>query len=167
MQRLFIFAVLLGLTGCVDMYQQPYAVQQPPTITQTQGQCMASFKKVQEQTKCIQDTVAASNLPPNSYAQEYLAYMQLLQEQVKRKMLSESDARLKLTTKLNQVRAQQENEFAVQEQLANQRTAQAAEILKQNRPAPMQVYQPTTPILAPSIRTNCQTLGNQINCTSR
>ena len=166
-RKFFVFApmVILALTGCNDaMYQQQYAAQQPPTMTQTQGQCFSTFKEFIAQTNCINNAVITSGFAVNSYAQEYLAYMQSLREKVKRKTLSENDARMQLTSKLNQVRAQQQNEDIAQEQLAIQRGAQNAEVLRQYQYKPVLLEMPQRRL---PINTNCQTIGNQVNCTTR
>jgi hypothetical protein len=168
MQRLYIFSALLGLTACAGAYQQPYAAPQP-TIGQTQGQCFASSQRFIAQTDCIANTVAASGATPNTYAQEYLTYMQSLQEKVRNKALSENDARAKLASKLNEVRALQQNEDAMQEQLANQRAAQNAEILRQYQYKAPQLEMPQrrSPAISSPINTTCQNIGNQMQCTSR
>ncbi len=164
MRRMFFITLSLGLTACANSaYQQEYAPQ-PLSVSQVQGQCFSTFKEFIAQTNCINNAVITSGLAPNSYVQEYLAYMQSLQEKVKRKALSENGARTQLTSKLNQVRAQQQNEDIAQEQLAIQRDAQNAEVLRQ--------YQYKAPLLEmpqrrSTINTNCQTIGNQVNCTSR
>lgn len=159
---------LLTLTACDGaMYQQQY-VPQPLSLTEIQGQCFAQSKKFMAQTQCIADTAAASGAAPNPYAQDYLAYMQELQEKVRRKSLSDSEARAKLASKLTAVRTLQQNELAVQEQLENQRAAQNAEILRQYQYKAPQLEMPKrTPVLAPTVQTNCQAYGGQVNCTSR
>ena len=173
MQRIiFTMAPMLALcalTACVEpMYQQQYAVQPPPTMTQTQGQCFSQFKQFAAQTKCINNAVTTSGLAPNSYVQEYLSYMGSLQEKVKRKALSENDARAQLTSKLNDVRTLQQNEDAVQEQLANQRAAQNAEVLRQYQyKAPMLEMPQTRHTLPRTVQTNCSTIGTQVHCTSQ
>ena len=157
-------AALLSVTACAgSVYQQPYAAE-PPTVTQAQAQCFATFQEFMAQTNCINNAVIASGFTPNSYVQEYLAYMQSLREKVKRKAISENTARAQLASKLNEVKAQQNNEDAVQEQLAIQRDAQNAEILRQYQyKAPqLEVPQPRR-----TVQTNCSTIGNQVNCTTR
>lgn len=171
MQRIFIALAttgLLALTACDGaMYQQQYT-SQPLSLSEIQGQCFAKSKKFLAQTQCITDTAAASGAAPNPYAQDYLAYMQELQEKVQHKALSESEARAKLASKLTEVRTLQQNELAVQEQLENQRAAQNAEILRQYQYKAPQLEMPKrTPILAPTVRTNCQTIGTQVHCTSQ
>lgn len=159
---------LLSLTACDGVaYQQPYAPE-PLSMSQIQGQCFAKSKKFMTQTQCIADTVAALGAAPNPYAQDYLAYMQELQEKVQRKALSDSEARARLASKLTEVRSLQQNELAVQEQLENQRAAQNAEILRQYQYKAPQLEMPKrTPVLTPTVQTNCQTYGGQVNCTSR
>lgn len=169
MRRLLLTPIaLLALMGCDDaMYQQAYAVQEPPTLTQIQGQCFSSFKVFAAQANCITDAVSAIGIPPDARIQEYLLLTEALKEKVGRKTLTESDARLKLASKLTEIKALQQNEFTAQEQLAIQRDAQNAEVLRQ--------YQYKAPLLEmPQIRrlpsptyTNCQAAGNQVNCTSR
>lgn len=90
--------------------------------------------------------------------------MDSLREKVNRKKITESDARLKLASKLSEVKAQQQNEFAIQEQLDNQQAAQNAELIRQfqSKAQPLELPQRRSPI-----NTNCQTTGNQVNCTSR
>lgn len=76
--------------------------------------------------------------------------------------------RPRLASKLTTVRTLQQNELAVQEQLENQRAAQNAEILRQYQYKAPQLEMPKrTPILTPTVLTNCQTYGGQVNCTSR
>lgn len=165
MQRLYIFTALLGLTGCANAYQQPYAVPQPPTITQMQGQCFSNFKQFAAQTKCIANAISgitASGIALHPGMQEYLLLMESLQEKVAHKKLSASDARLKLAGKLSELRALQQNELAVQEQLENQRAMQTLEILRQNQPKPIELYVPPKPTV-----TDCNRLGSNVHCTSR
>ncbi len=164
----FAASALLALTACDGaMYQQPYAPQ-PLTMSEIQGQCFTKSKKFMTQTQCIEDAAAASGAAPNPYAQEYLSYIQELQEKVQRKAISENEARSKLTSKLNEVRTLQQNELAVQEQLENQRAAQNAEILRQYQYKAPQLEMPKrTPVLRPTTNTTCQTYGGQVNCTTR
>lgn len=158
---------LLALTGCDNaMYQQQYASPQPPTVTQIQGQCFSQFQAFPAQANCITNSVNAIGLPLSAPIQEYLLLVQSLKEKVGSKKLSESDARLKLAAKLSEIKTLQDNQDAVQQQLEYQRAAQNAEVLRQYQnniiqPAPYQ------PIIRPRVQTNCQTLGNQVNCTSR
>ena len=159
--------ILLGLTGCVEpIYQQQYAAQTvPPTMTQIQGQCFNNFKQFIPQTDCI-TRAASSGLPLSSYAQEYLATLQSLQEKVKHKELSESDARLRLTKRLTEIRSIQQNELAIEQQLDNQRTMQTLEILKQNKPYIHQLPDISSGVSSPT-HTTCQAYGNQMRCVSR
>ncbi len=162
-------AVLLALTACAEpIYQQQYAVQQPQTLTQMQGQCFSNFKQFDAQTNCISNALAATGIAPDSGIQEYMLLMQSLQEKVARKTLSASDARLKLAGKLNEMKAIQDREDAIQQQLENQRAAHNAEVLRQFQhqyKAP-QLEMPTVRRLPSPINTNCQASGNQVNCTS-
>jgi len=158
-------AALLGLTACANsMYRQQYAAPQPPTLTQTQGQCFSKFEHFSAQSNCINNAIMTSGIAPDAGIQEYLLLLKSLREKVERKALSENDARLRVASKLGELRALQQNEFAVQEQLANQRAAQNAEILRQ--------FQYKAPLLEmpqrrSPVNTTCQTIGNQVNCTSR
>jgi hypothetical protein len=172
--RLKYFTLTLSasflLTACVStISQQAYA--QPPSVTQIQAHCLYAFKKFSDQTKCIEDSVASYGVAPSSYVQEYLAYMQTLQEKLRRKALSESDARAKLTSKLSQIRALEQKELATQaqmlatqEQLENERTAQSFEMLSRIKP-----YQHPPPVLQikPRTQTDCQMIGAQLHCTSQ
>lgn len=160
-------AALLSVTACAgSMYQQPYAAE-PLTMTQAQGRCFSTFQEFMAQTNCINNAVITSGLAPNSYVQEYLAYMQSLREKVKRKTISESTARAQLASKLNEVKAQQNNEDAMQEQLANQSAAQNAEILKQYQYKPILLEMPQPRHIPRTVQTNCSTIGTQVNCTTR
>lgn len=157
-------AALLSITACAgSAYQQQY-VQEPPTLTQMQGQCFSTFKDFTAQTNCIRNAVTTSGFALDSHIQEYLLLMDSLREKVNHKRISESDARLKLASKLSEIKAQQQNEFAVQEQLDNQQAAQNAELIRQiqSKAQPLELPQRRSPI-----NTNCQTIGNQVNCTSR
>lgn len=159
----FISFLLIGCTNLTYAQHSP----QPPSITQIQGQCFTNFEKFLDQTNCIENIYTNSGFIANSYAQEYLTYMQLLKEKVKHKNLSENNARMQLTSKLSELRAIQENEIAVQEQLANQRAAQTTEILKNYKANTVELPPRITPITPPVIQTNCQKIGGQIHCTSR
>lgn len=152
----FILMIAFCLTGCVTTQQYAAA---PPSVSQVQGGCFASREKFIDQTACIQNALSRRGLNP--YAQEYMAYIQSLSTKVKAGKLSGSDARVQLSQRLNDLRQKQNSEFVQQEALANQRAAQTLEILKQNAPKPLELYIPPRPI-----QTNCQMIGNQVNCTT-
>jgi hypothetical protein len=159
--------VMLALTGCDDaMYQPSYAIAQPPTLTQIQGQCFSEFKAFPAQANCIANAVSAIGLAPDAGVQEYLLLLESLKEQAARKTLSENDARLKLAGKLSELKVLQQNQDAVLQQLEYQRAAQNAEILRQYQSNIIKP-QPYQPYTSPRMQTNCQALGNQVNCTSR
>ena len=166
MCRKIFFILPLVLTACGQYaYQQPYAPQ-PLTVTQIQGECFVASEKFEQQTNCIKNAVHTDpNLSMNSYVQEYIAYMQSLREKVKTRTLSQSDARMKLAQKLNELGAHENNDFALQQQLESQRAAQAAEILQRNQP-PQVLFHPIGQALANTTYTNCHANGGQLNCTS-
>ncbi len=163
----FFLMLPLALTACAQYaYQQPY-VPQPLTVTQIQGQCFAESEKFELQTNCIKNAVYADpNLSMNSYVQEYIAYMQSLSEKVKMKKLSQSDARVKLVQKLNELGSYENNDIAQQQLLENQRAAQTAEILQRNQ-MPQVQFHPIGWVLPTTTLTNCNAYGGQLNCTSR
>lgn len=157
-----VLLTVVCLTGCVTTQQYAAA---PPSVSQMQGQCMAQFKKFLDQTTCIENGIASySYAQPNPFTQEYMAYMRTLSTKVKSGQVSEDDARVQLTERLNDLRQRQNSEFAQQQALANQRAAQTQQILQQNKPAPLEVYK-RKPLPSPTT-TNCQTYGNQVNCTT-
>jgi ParB-like chromosome segregation protein Spo0J len=91
--------------------------------------------------------------------------MQSLATKVKAGKLSGEDARVKLTAKHNELRARQQNELAAQEQLDNQRTMQAYELLKQNN---YKLEMPTVaPVHSSPTQTDCYKIGEQLHCTTR
>lgn len=161
---LFLLSPIL-LIGCAGAAYQLAPMQpQAPTATEIQGVCFTDFKVFTEQTNCIRSAYIRSNLTSNSYGQEYLSYMDALQAEVNQKKLSESQARIELTSKHNQLRAEQQNESAMQQQLDIQRAQQNAEILKQYKPIEIKMY----PVPQHrTINTNCSAYGNQVNCTTQ
>lgn len=90
--------------------------------------------------------------------------MDSLSAKVKAGQVSDNDARVQLTQKLNSLIQKQNNQLAQQQALYNQRAAQTAQILQQNKPTQLEVYEmkplPTT------TDTNCYKLGNQVNCAT-
>lgn len=192
MRRILVPMLFLGLSGCVNAMppQTPQPMALP--LTDIQSRCFANHKKFVEQSKCIDDILTAnSHLTQNSQIQEYIAYLHLLDEQVKQKRISGNQARLKLTSKLNELKALQLNQLAIQEQLDMQRAAHNAEVLRQYQTnqqrineayptyvpvrsspiivnqtpqyqvPPIQTYQPPKPTV-----TECHGVGNQMVCTS-
>ena len=91
-----------------------------------------------------------------------MAHMQSLNDQVKARKISNSDARVQLTKRLNELRQAQNKEFTQQEILANQKAIQTRQILQQNKLPPVELYIPPQPV-----QTNCTSYGNQMNCTTR
>jgi hypothetical protein len=153
------------LIGCVSTtHQQAYASQ--PSVSQLQGECLARYKKFMEQTKCIEEGIASYGLPPSPYVQNYLAYMQSLQEKVQRKSLSESDARAKMTNKLTELRASEQDELAKLDQAESQRTGQSYDMLNRNKIPQLELPQTKTTLKSPT-QTNCQMVGNKLNCVSQ
>lgn len=157
--RKVAFIGLVFLCGCVTTQQN---VSQSPSVSQIQGGCFASRTKFIDQTTCIQSALSRISLGP--YAQEYMAYMQSLSTRVKVGKVSESDARVQLTQRLNDLKQKQNVEFAQQQEMANQRAAQTQQILQQNKQPPLEAYEMKT--LSTPTTTNCQTYGNQANCTT-
>lgn len=151
--------VAFCLTGCVTTQQ--YAPHSP-SVSQIQGGCFASRENFVDQTTCIQSALSRISLGP--YAQEYMAYMQSLSTRVKAGQVSESDARVQLTQRLNDLRQKQNKEFAQQQAIVNQRAAQTQQILQQNKQPPLKAYEMKT--LPTPTTTNCQAYGNQVNCTT-
>ena len=155
-----IVAVIL-LTACVTTQQYATA----PSVSQMQGQCFTQFEKFLDQTDCIETKIYNhSQIQPNPYTQEYIAHMDSLSAKVKAGRVSDSNARLQLTQRLNELRQKQNTEFAQQQTIYNQRAAQTAQILQQNKPAQLEVYEmkplPTT------TNRSCYKQGNQVNCRS-
>jgi len=155
MKKILITAFCL--TGCVTSAQQTKA---SPSISQIQGGCFASRENFLDQTACIKNAISGQNLNP--YAQEYMAYMQSLNDQVEIRKISGGNARVQLTKRLNELRQVQNNEFTQQEILANQKAIQTRQILQQNKLPPVELYIPPQPV-----QTNCTSYGNQVNCTTR
>ena len=158
--RKVAFIGLVFLCGCVTTQQ--YAPQSP-SVSQIQSGCFASREKFIDQTTCIQSALSRISLGP--YAQEYMAYMQSLSTRVKEGQVSESDARLQLTQRLNDLRQKQNVEFAQQQAIVNQRALQTQQILQQNKQSPLEAYEMKT--LSTPTTTNCQAYGNQVNCTTQ
>lgn len=158
--RTFFIIALALLTGCVTTQQYTAA---PPSVSQMQGQCLAQFQKFLDQTACIENGIASySYAQPNPFTQEYIAYMRSLSANVKAGKVSEDEARVQLTQRLNHLRQKQNNEFAQQQAIANQRAAQTQQILQQNKPPKLEAYE-MKPLPSPTT-TNCQVYGNQVNC---
>lgn len=156
-----MIAVIL-LTAC--MTTQQYAAA--PSVSQMQGQCFTQFEKFLDQTACIETKIYIhSQIQPNPYTQEYIAHMGSLSTKVKAGNVSDNDARVQLTQKLNLLIQKQNNQLAQQQALYNQRAAQTAQILQQNKPTQLEVYEMKT--LPTTTNTNCYKLGNQVNCSIR
>lgn len=151
-----ILITVFCLTGCVTSAQQTTA---SPTISQIQGGCFVSRENFLDQTACIQKAISGQNLNP--YAQEYMAHMQSLNDQVKARKISNSDARVQLTKRLNELRQVQNNEFTQQEILARQKTIQTQQILQKNKLPPVELYIPPQPV-----QTNCTSYSSQVNCNT-
>lgn len=166
-QRNYVIALTFSsLTACVPTYSQYAAQPSAPTVGQIQSECFTRFQKFAEQTGCVNNIVRTNTVQMNGYGQEYLAYMQLMQEKVVKKALSESEARLKLAQKLNELSGYEKNEMAVQQQLDNQRAATNAEVLRvwgENMKQP-ELYLPITPNIPKSVNTTCYRTGNQVDC---
>lgn len=156
MKKMILVAAFV-LPGCVTT--QVYQQQAQPSITEIQGQCMASYKKFLEQSSCIERLV--SEWPSlNPYAQEYMASLQSFTSKVRGGKLSEDDARLQLAKELNRLKGIQDSSFAQQQALNNATAKQQYEMLKMDMPK-VELYQPRQPV-----HTNCSVIGNRANCTS-
>lgn len=160
MKKYYVLFFVFLISGCVTA--SPQYTNAPPSVSQVQGGCFASREKFLDQASCIRTAFTHSDLNP--YAQEYMALLQSLTSKVKSSKLSDDDARLQLTQRLNDLRQKQNTEFAQQQAIANQQAAQTQRILQQNKPVLLEPYQ--MPGLPNPVNTNCQTYGNQVSCTS-
>ena len=161
MRNIICMVAVVLLTACVTTQQYAAA----PSVSQMQGQCLAQFQTFLEQTTCIENYIAQySHAQPNPFTQEYIAYMNSLSAKVKAGQVTENDARVQLTQRLNELRQKQNTEFAQQQAIANQRAAQTQQVLQQNKQPPLEVYEMKT--LPTPTTTNCQAYGNQVNCTT-
>lgn len=90
--------------------------------------------------------------------------MQTLTDKVQKGKLVENDARLQLAQALNKLRKKQQVELQQLESIDNQRRLQTFQMMNHNSPYQLE-FRRISPIDSP-VRTNCQSIGNQLQCTS-
>jgi hypothetical protein len=112
--RRFVLVPLIFLTGCAT------------TVTSMHNGCMQQYHDFLQQAACIQGNINASpSLKNDTLIQEYAMTAGQLEKQVRAGKLSDDEARLRLTEKLNQVRERDIAEQAQEAEIfsAAQRTA--------------------------------------------
>ena len=88
------------------------------TLTATQNQCLDSYQAFPDQAACIRQSVAGNRaLRDDTLVQEYVLTADDLAAKVKAGQLSDAEARLRLTEKLNNVRERDIAEQANQAEL--------------------------------------------------
>jgi hypothetical protein len=95
MKRLPFILTMLFLSSCAS-------------VTATQSDCMKAYQSFPQQASCIHDKITADrSLRGDPLIQEYVLTAQNLSAQVKAGGITDDEARLRLTQKLNQVRERQ------------------------------------------------------------
>lgn len=156
MKKLVIaVGLLVVLNGCA-------------TITDTQATCQSSTYTFTDMVGCLNEQVRKNpSLVSNSLRTEYMAYANLLAEQVTYRQISDANARYQLAMKLAEGQRHEQDRRA--KILEAYRQGQAADESQRRAHESMMEYQrslsrPTTPTPTTTI---CNRFGNQLQCDTR